>query len=39
MLRKLDDGRWHMIHAEIPPEGSALAMAIHDRLTRAAAKK
>ena len=39
LLRKLDDGRWTKIHAEIMPGRSALAMAINDRLARAAAKK
>ena len=38
-LRKLDDGRWTKIHAEILRGRSALAMAINDRLARAAAKK
>ena len=39
MLRQLDDGGWRKIHAELAPGRSALAMAINDRLARAAAKK
>ncbi|MFA6287099.1 MAG: L-threonylcarbamoyladenylate synthase [Opitutaceae bacterium] len=39
MLRQLDNGHWRKIHAEIAPGKSALAMAINDRLARAAAKK
>lgn len=39
MLRQLDNGRWRKIHAETCPGRSALAMAINDRLARAAAKK
>jgi len=38
-LRKLDAGRWRKIHAERAPGDSALALAINDRLTRAAAKR
>jgi len=38
-LRKLDDGRWSKIHAQTAPGRSALAMAINDRLARAASKK
>ena len=37
-LRMLDDGSWKKIHAETIPGKSALAMAINDRLARAAAK-
>jgi len=38
-LRKLDAGQWTKIHAERAPGDSALALAINDRLTRAAAKR
>jgi L-threonylcarbamoyladenylate synthase len=38
-LRKLDAGRWLKIHTERAPGESALALAINDRLTRAAAKR
>ena len=38
-LRELDAGNWKKIHAERAPGGSALALAINDRLTRAAAKR
>jgi L-threonylcarbamoyladenylate synthase len=38
-LRELDAGRWTKIHAERAPGESALALAINDRLTRAAAKR
>jgi L-threonylcarbamoyladenylate synthase len=38
-LRKLDAGRWIKIHAEQAPGDNALALAINDRLTRAAAKR
>jgi L-threonylcarbamoyladenylate synthase len=38
-LRRLDNGRWKKIHAELAPGSSALAVAINDRLTRAAAKR
>ncbi len=39
MLRKLDHGGWELIHAERAPGDTALALAINDRLTRAAAKR
>ncbi|MFT3783774.1 MAG: L-threonylcarbamoyladenylate synthase [Nibricoccus sp.] len=38
-LRTLDRGSWTQIHAERAPGNSALALAINDRLTRAAAKR
>jgi L-threonylcarbamoyladenylate synthase len=38
-LRELDRGRWKRIHAELAPGRTALALAINDRLTRAAAKR
>ena len=38
-LRALDAGRWTKIHAERAPSDNALALAINDRLTRAAAKR
>ena len=38
-LRDLDGGTWARIHAERAPGRSALALAINDRLTRAAAKR
>jgi len=38
-LRQLDNGGWRKIHAELAPGRSALALAINDRLSRAAAKK
>ncbi|HEU5077781.1 MAG TPA: L-threonylcarbamoyladenylate synthase [Opitutaceae bacterium] len=38
-LRQLDKGNWKRIHAELAPGDSALATAINDRLTRAAAKR
>jgi len=38
-LRKLDAGRWAKIHVERAPGESALALAINDRLTRAAARR
>jgi L-threonylcarbamoyladenylate synthase len=38
-LRKLDAGGWTKIHAEQAPGYNALALAINDRLTRAAAKR
>jgi L-threonylcarbamoyladenylate synthase len=38
MLRALDDGRWKRIHAERATGRDGLALAINDRLTRAAAK-
>ncbi|MBW8781244.1 MAG: threonylcarbamoyl-AMP synthase [Verrucomicrobia bacterium] len=39
VLRQLDDGRWRKIHAELIPGRAALAMAVNDRLARAAAKR
>lgn len=39
MLRALDSGRWKKIHAEIAPGADGFALAINDRLTRAAAKR
>ena len=38
-LRELDNGRWSHIHAEIAPGTDALALAVNDRLQRAAAKR
>ncbi|MBK9992012.1 MAG: translation factor Sua5, partial [Verrucomicrobia bacterium] len=38
-LRALDQGQWTLIHAERAPGSNALALAINDRLTRAAAKR
>lgn len=38
-LRELDQGKWARIHAERAPGDNALALAINDRLTRAAAKR
>lgn len=38
-LRALDRGGWKQIHAERAPGQDALALAINDRLTRAAAKR
>lgn len=38
-LRELDNGRWSHIHAEIAPGLDALALAVNDRLRRAAAKR
>jgi L-threonylcarbamoyladenylate synthase len=38
-LRALDAGRWEKIHIELAPGRSTLALAINDRLTRAAAKR
>ncbi len=38
LLRALDDGRWKRIHAEHASGRDGLALAINDRLTRAAAK-
>lgn len=38
VLRELDGGGWSRLHAERAPGKSALALAINDRLTRAAAK-
>lgn len=37
-LRALDEGGWTGIHAELAPGADALALAINDRLARAAAK-
>lgn len=37
-LRALDGGRWSQIHAELTTDTGALALAINDRLARAAAK-
>lgn len=38
-LRSLDNGEWTHIHAEIAPGTDALALAVNDRLQRAAAKR
>lgn len=38
-LRRLDRQRWAKLHAELAPGKSGLALAINDRLTRAAAKR
>ncbi|HEY9247778.1 MAG TPA: L-threonylcarbamoyladenylate synthase [Rariglobus sp.] len=38
-LRALDGGGWSRLHAQLVPGNSALALAINDRLTRAAAKR
>ncbi|MFT3869246.1 MAG: L-threonylcarbamoyladenylate synthase [Nibricoccus sp.] len=38
-LRALDQGKWKQIRAERAPGQDALALAINDRLTRAAAKR
>ncbi len=38
-LRAIDDGSWSHIHAELAPGNGALALAINDRLARAAAKR
>jgi L-threonylcarbamoyladenylate synthase len=38
-LRALDQGKWTLIHAERAPGANALALAINDRLTRAAGKR
>ena len=38
-LRLLDSGGWTQIHAELAPGNTALALAINDRLSRAAAKR
>ncbi len=38
ILRKLDEGGWKRINAELAPGQSSLANAINDRLTRAASK-
>ncbi len=37
MLRQLDDGHWGKIHAELITGNASLALAVNDRLTRAAA--
>ena len=39
MLRSLDDGRWKRIHVELTPGTDGFALAINDRVTRAAAKR
>ena len=39
MLRALDGGRWQRIHVELTPGTDGFALAINDRLTRAAAKR
>lgn len=39
ILRQLDNENWRKINAEVAPGRSALALAINDRLTRAAANK
>jgi L-threonylcarbamoyladenylate synthase len=39
VLRALDDGKWTRIHAELAPGREGFALAINDRLTRAAAKR
>ena len=38
-LRRLDHGNWTRIHAELAPGNAALAVAINDRLSRAASKR
>ncbi|CAM3066656.1 L-threonylcarbamoyladenylate synthase [Rariglobus hedericola] len=38
-LRSLDNGDWDHIHAELAPGSDALALAVNDRLRRAAAKR
>jgi L-threonylcarbamoyladenylate synthase len=38
-LRTLDSGQWTQLYAQLAPGKSALALAINDRLTRAAAKR
>lgn len=38
-LRRLDEGSWSLIHAELAPGKTALAVAINDRLSRAASKR
>ena len=38
-LRTLDNGTWSHIHAELAPGADALALAVNDRLRRAAAKR
>jgi hypothetical protein len=39
MLRALDTGRWKRIHVELTPGTDGFALAINDRVTRAAAKR
>jgi L-threonylcarbamoyladenylate synthase len=39
LLRALDGGAWRRIHVELAPGADGLALAINDRLTRAAAKR
>ena len=39
LLRRLDNGDWRRIHAELPTGMEGLAPAIRDRLTRAAARR
>lgn len=39
MLRALDTAGWRCIHAEMPSGSDGLALAIRDRLTRAAARR
>lgn len=38
-LRSLDQAGWRRIHVEVPAGSDGLALAIRDRLTRAAAKR
>lgn len=38
-LRDLDKGPWKKLHVELAPGNTALALAINDRLTRAAARR
>jgi L-threonylcarbamoyladenylate synthase len=38
-LRQLDQGNWKRVHAELAPGNAALAVAINDRLSRAASKR
>jgi L-threonylcarbamoyladenylate synthase len=38
-LRRLDEGKWKRLHVELAPGKDALALAINDRLVRAAAKR
>jgi len=38
-LRQLDDGNWRKIHVARAPGRTALAVAVNDRLTRAAARR
>jgi L-threonylcarbamoyladenylate synthase len=39
VLRALDGGQWRRIHVELASGSDGLALAINDRLTRAAAKR